>query len=401
MKIFLGLGLAFFLGYFFAAFRSRRSRRLRSLFWHRKMQIIALRVTIAQLQHAHVKAQSKGKTTRRKPPWKVKLKKVKPSFSWWEKVLLSIMHHIFPSIATLLGIHTQTLVRWYKRWQQIIWKHFTQKAKRVKADQKKGRGRPPISEAVQETVCIIKKENPGYGAEQISMALKKLGEKVSSDTVVRILKKNNLPVNKPGERPKGQQNPWKNFINLQGVCSMDFKTVFDTRCRQLFILNIIEHESRKVIHSMATYHPTSAWVAQRLREIFPFDSAPKYMLLDRDKIFYPIVSRILPSMGTIVRRSAYKCPWQNGVVERFNCMLQEELLDYVIPYGDTHLNGLLEEYRCFYNTARPHMKLDGESPVKALPDTSRPTKIRELSDGRRLVSISWLWGLHHSYCWEK
>jgi hypothetical protein len=96
-----------------------------------------------------------------------------------------------------------------------------------------------------------------------------------------------------------------------------------------------------------------------------------------------------------------KCPWQNGVVERYNCMLQEELLDYVIPYGDTHLNGLLEEYRCFYNTARPHMKLDGESPVKALPDTSRPTKIRELSDGRRLVSISWLWGLHHSYRWKK
>jgi hypothetical protein len=59
------------------------------------------------------------------------------------------------------------------------------------------------------------------------------------------------------------------------------------------------------------------------------------------------------------------------------------------------------QYTRFYNTARPHMKLDGESPEKADPDPNKPTEIWELSDGRKLVSISWLWGLHHSYRWKK
>ncbi len=401
MEIGFGLSLAFFLGYLFAALQSRRSRRLHSLFWLRKMQIITLRVIIAKQQYA-VKVQSHRKSKQRTPPWKVKLKKARLSFSWWEKVSLATMHHLYPSLGRLLGINPKTLLGWYKKRQKIIWNHLSQRAKKQKARQNTGRGRPPLSPSVQEAVCIIKKDNPGYGAQRISMELQKLGEKVSPDSVVRILKKNGLTVNKPGNRPRGQQNPdWKKFINRQGVCSMDFKTVFDTRCRQLFVLNIIEHGSRKVIHSSATYHPTWTWVAQRLREIFPYDTAPKYMLVDRDKTFQPIVSRILPSMGTIVRRIGYQCPWQNGVVERFNCLLQEELLDYVIPYGENHLNRLLKEYICFYNTSRPHMKLDGESPVKALPDRGRPSSTRELGDGRRLVSVSWLWGLHHSYCWER
>ena len=71
------------------------------------------------------------------------------------------------------------------------------------------------------------------------------------------------------------------------------------------------------------------------------------MVLDRDSIFIPIVHRVLPSMGITVRRIGLKCPWQNGVVERFHRTMQEELLDYVIPTGEAHLSRLLQEYREF------------------------------------------------------
>ena len=87
------------------------------------------------------------------------------------------------------------------------------------------------------------------------------------------------------------------------------------------------------------------------------------------------------------------------VVERFHRTMQEELLDYVIPTGEAHLSRLLKEYREFYNTARPHMKLDGESPESAPVPGHLSTTVHDLPDGRRLEIISWIGGLHHSYRW--
>lgn len=181
---------------------------------------------------------------------------------------------------------------------------------------------------------------------------------------------------------------------------MDFKTVFDLLVRPMYVLNIMDHARRVLVYSACTYHPTAEWVAQVLREAFPFDTAPKYMVLDRDSIFIPIVHRVLPSMGITVRRIGLKCPWQNGVVERFHRTLQEELLDYVIPTGEAHLSRLLQEYREFYNTARPHMKLDGESPDSGSGSSPPAHHGDDLPDGRRLESVcSWIGGLHHSYRW--
>ena len=165
--------------------------------------------------------------------------------------------------------------------------------------------------------------------------------------------------------------------------------------RPLFILNIIDHARRELILCKATYHPTSEWVSQQLRNAYPFNEAPKNMLMDRDSIFLPVAKETLPSMGVNVMKTAPKSPWQNGIVERFNRTLTEELLNHIIPLNEWHLNDLLQQYQTFYNTARPHQANDGDPPC--LMPISLNNCIRNIGGKGDIESIPWLGGLHHSY----
>ena len=99
-------------------------------------------------------------------------------------------------------------------------------------------------------------------------------------------------------------------------------------------------------------------------------------------------------MGIKVVRTSVGCPWQNGVIERFNRTLTEELLNYLIPIGATHLNRVLKEYQAFYNTARPHQANQGQSPVQS----ENAANDMDFEPGTlRAEPIPWLGGLHHSY----
>ena len=397
MGLFWALSASFFCGYVMAWWHlPRRYRRI----WHtsliRRWQNKWLQIEVARMRHAQVAARSRGKRT--VPPWKVRLKKIRPQWSCLHKLMLGMVHRWYPRVTSVLSVGPNTLVGWGKRWQKIFWTRLIQHGK--KRRKMKPRGRPPEYSHLFDVIRCIKETDPSYGHVRIANIItRELGEKVSADTVLRILKKLGLN-SRPGKQDKRrQEQTWREFLNKHNVSSMDFKTVFDIHIQPMYVLNIMDHVRRVLVYSACTYHPTAEWVAQVLREAFPFDTAPKYMVLDRDSIFIPIVHRVLPSMGITVRRIGLKCPWQNGVVERFHRTMQEELLDYVIPIGEAHLSRLLKEYREFYNTARPHMKLDGESPESAPVPAHQPATVHELPDGRRLEAVSWIGGLHHSYRW--
>ncbi len=103
-------------------------------------------------------------------------------------------------------------------------------------------------------------------------------------------------------------------------------------------------------------------------------------------------------MGNGVVRTAVKCPWQNGSIDRFNRTLKEELLAHIIPISDSHLNRLLGEFKTFYNTARPHQANKGLTPDQAEASndgTFDPVPFDPKS--LRKEETLWLAGLHHSY----
>src|SRR5262245_43339517 len=81
--------------------------------------------------------------------------------------------------------------------------------------------------------------------------------------------------------------------------------------RVLYCFFVISHGRRKIIHFNATEHPTSAWIAQQIREAFPEDAAPRDLILDRDSKYAGEATEVLKNLGTRLIRTAYQSPWQN------------------------------------------------------------------------------------------
>jgi transposase InsO family protein len=131
-------------------------------------------------------------------------------------------------------------------------------------------------------------------------------------------------------------------------------------------------------------------VIQQLREVFPFDSAPKYLILDRGPQFDNEVIAAVKSFGIQPKRTSFRSPWQNGVAERWVGNCRRELLDHVIVLNDRHLKRLMNEYVRYYHEDRTHLSLDKQTPAgrMAAKDTSTSSKV---------VSMPRLGGLHHRY----
>jgi transposase InsO family protein len=123
---------------------------------------------------------------------------------------------------------------------------------------------------------------------------------------------------------------------------MDFFTVPTVTFRVLYCFFVISHSRRRILHFNATEHPTAQWIVQQLREIFPEDQAPKYLVLDRDRKFSREVTTMLECLGSELIRTAHCTPWQNGVAERWVGSCRRELLDHVIVLSEPHLRRLVQ-----------------------------------------------------------
>jgi hypothetical protein len=78
---------------------------------------------------------------------------------------------------------------------------------------------------------------------------------------------------------------------------------------------VIDHGRRRVLHFDVTRHPTIAWVIQQLREAFPFQSAPGFLIFDRDAKYGLEVPIAVRSMAIRPIRTSFRSPWQNGIAE--------------------------------------------------------------------------------------
>src|SRR5499433_2103044 len=157
--------------------------------------------------------------------------------------------------------------------------------------------------------------------------------------------------------------------------------------RVLFVLVVLSHDRRRVLHFNVTDHPSEEWTAQQMREAFPWE-APKYLMRDRDAIFGGAVVALTQSMGIEEVVTAPRSPWQNPYVERLIGSIRRECLDHVIVWNESSLHRVLQNYFEYYERSRTHLALNKDAPV------SRP--VEEPANGR-IVEVAQVGGLHHRY----
>jgi len=155
----------------------------------------------------------------------------------------------------------------------------------------------------------------------------------------------------------------------------------------LYCFVILRHERRQVVHGV-TVHPTAAWVSQEIREAFPFDTAPRYVLRDRDGIYGEEFRCTMASMGIEEVVTAPRSPWQNPFVERLIDTIRRECLDHIFVLNEAHLKRILTSFFAYYHTARTHSSLERNAPV---PRAVEPP------EGGKVVAVPMAGGLHHRY----
>jgi transposase InsO family protein len=119
--------------------------------------------------------------------------------------------------------------------------------------------------------------------------------------------------------------------------SVVFFTVPTIRFQVLYVFLVLAHDRRRIVHFAVTAHPTAEWTAQQLREAFPWDSAPRYLVRDRDRVFGHDFIEQVKAMGIKQVVSAPRSPWQRAYVERLIGTIRRECLDHVIVFNDRRL----------------------------------------------------------------
>ncbi len=192
---------------------------------------------------------------------------------------------------------------------------------------------------------------------------------------------------------KPPSQTWKTFLenHAADLVSIDFFTgapaaVPTATFRVLYVFIVLRHERREIVHFNATYHPTVECTAQQFVEAFPFDTAPRYLMRDRDSIYGKQFRTRVKSLGIEEVISAPRSPWQNPYVERIIGSTRRECLNHVIIFNVRHLRQVLKSYATYYHEARTHLSLDKQSPV--------PRPIQQPAQGT-VVAFPHVGGLHH------
>jgi transposase InsO family protein len=224
------------------------------------------------------------------------------------------------------------------------------------------------------------KENATWGAPRIGSELRLLGHSVADSTVAKYMP----------QRRKPPSQTWRTFLQSHVGClaGIDFCVVPTATFRLLYLFMVLLDQRRRVVHVGVTEHPSAGWVSQQLREAFPFDTAPRYLLRDRDASYGSRVSQTLASLGIEQVVLAPRRPWQSPYVERFIGSLRRECLDHVIVLNERHLHRIVSAYLAYYHQVRPHLSLARNAPV--------PREVEPLGTGP-VVCEPMVGGLHHRY----
>ena len=201
---------------------------------------------------------------------------------------------------------------------------------------------------VRALIRELSTANPLWGAPRIHGELQKLGIVVSQSTVAKYMRRH----------PRPPSQTWRTFLtnHASQIVATDLFVVPTVTFRLLFVLVMLAHERRRIVHVAVTAHPTAGWVAQQLRNAFPEDQAPRYLVHDRDGAFAEVATTVA-GMHVNAVRTAPRSPWQNASVERLIGSIRRECLDHVIVVNEVGLRRVLASYVAFYMGSRTHLAL--------------------------------------------
>jgi transposase InsO family protein len=283
-------------------------------------------------------------------------------------VLLSRLWSGWQSV--LVIVKPETVIRWHRQGFRYYW-HWKSRSKP---------GRPKIPRELRDLIRQMSRENPLWGAPHIQAQLHLLGYDLASSTIAKYMDRSGKP----------PSQTWRTFLknHIDGIAAVDFFTVPTVLFQVLYVWVVLRHERRRIVHFNVTAHPTSAWLTQQLREAFPFDQAPRYLIRDRDGAYGNVFRRCAKSMGIEEVLIAPQSPWQNAFAERVIGTIRRDCLDHFIVINEAHLRRMLSRYLDYYHFSRCHRSLDRNSPV--------PRSVEPPAKGR-IIAIPQVGGLYHRY----
>jgi putative transposase len=296
----------------------------------------------------------------------------KPILRWRDRAFWDFLSCLWPDWRrSLYIVQPDTVIRWHRQGFRYYWKW--------KSRQKRA-GRPRVAPEIRELIRQMSASNQLWGAPRIHGELLKLGIKVSQASVSKYMVRHRWP----------PSQSWRTFIvnHARDIVSIDFFTVPTATFRVLCVFLILDNARRRLLHFNVTEAPNAVWTGQQMVEAFPWDTAPKYLIRDRDGIYGLEFERRVDALGIAQVRIAPRSPWQNPYVERVIGSIRRECLDHLIIFNERHLRRVLREYLDYYHRSRTHLALEKDCPEprQVEPPGIGPTQ-----------SSSVLGGLHHRY----
>jgi putative transposase len=288
-----------------------------------------------------------------------------------DRALWVLLRRLWPEWdKALILVKPATVIKWHRAGFRAYWR-FKSRSRG---------GRPRVDPETRQLIRRLWLDNPTWGAPHVQAELAKLGILVSEATVRKYKSR--------ARRPPSQT--WRTFLkNHAGeIAAIDFFVVPTITFRLIYVFVVMSLERRHVLHFNVSEPPSARWTGQQVIEAFPYETAPRYLLRDRDSIYGKDFVRRVRSMGIEQLVTARKSPWQNPYLERLIGSVRRECLDHVIVLNERHLRYILRAYFEYYHEARTHQGLNNDCPVP------RPVEPRDTGE---VVSAPVLGGLHHRY----
>jgi transposase InsO family protein len=263
-----------------------------------------------------------------------------------DRLLWVWLCRVWPDWRSALRIvKPETVIAWHRKGFRLYWLWKSRPRQ----------GRPPASMDVRKLIRRMSIANPGWGAPRIHGELGKLGIKVSETTVAKYMVRH--------RRPPSQT--WRTFLSnhVKDLVSADFFVVPTATFRLLFVFVILSHDRRRPVHFAVTSHPTAEWTAQQLLQAFPWDTAPRFLVRDRDGNYGKTFRDAAQWLGIAEVLCAPRSPWQNAYAERLIGSIRRECLDHVIVLHESGLRRVLRSYFDYYARSRTHLSLDKDAPI--------------------------------------